>query len=154
MMLARGRLVATSTPTYPSRYKGRDGVERQQGYAEHPQVDSGLGFTCDEGILNLALCLNAGKIKTMGSCQGPHGNWAVPRAWIRFYGETDEYLIRFCVELKDHLFALYGRDFRYECHIHVDNYCEPRDGSFANVTVPQEDVPKFIDAINYVMERR
>lgn len=133
---------------FPARYKNRN--EEWEGWSDHIQVESGLGFTCDRDVLDLVLSLNFDKIQTLGSCQGPYGQWIFPRAWVRFYGETDRCLMSFCLALKEQIFNLYGRDFTYECHIHIDNFCDPREFNFADLTVPQKSVAQLVEAIHMV----
>lgn len=47
---------------------------------EHKQIDTGLGFHCDELMVPLVVNLNQAKIMTYMSCQGDGDN----QAWIMF----------------------------------------------------------------------
>jgi hypothetical protein len=68
----------------------------------HQQVDTGLGFKCDKGILELILLMNKlPGIKTQFSCQG--GDGAPPdNAMVLFVGAFVD-LERFCSRLRTRL---------------------------------------------------
>lgn len=61
---------------------------------KHPQVDSGLGFQCDEEIVDLIRLIHKFPgITTTYSCQGGPAKWAT--AYVIFNGDTDK-LVTFC----------------------------------------------------------
>lgn len=54
---------------YPCRYRANGYV--YESLADHPQVDTGLGFTCDAGVLDIVMAVNqTGVLETQFSCQG------------------------------------------------------------------------------------
>lgn len=66
------------------------------GY-DHPQVDTGLGFTCDEQILDTVLAINkVPGIRTQTSCQAYSDTWLVPKAQILFEGDNNRRVFEVC----------------------------------------------------------
>ena len=69
----------------------------------HRQVDTGLGFLCDEGVLPLVKIFNHGKLFTLFSCEDwKEGRYSYifPNRWVMFkHKDGDEALLAFCKKL-------------------------------------------------------
>ena len=91
----------------------------------HVQIETGLGFTCDEGIFDLVMLLNrSNMVRTGPSCQGPCGPWVVPRGKILLYSRHDDSheLLDFCLRVKDKIAEDRFQYRGYGCDIHVTDY--------------------------------
>jgi len=99
------------------KYLNNDGCS-----TDHKPVDTGLGFTCDEGVVELVLALNKIKgIKTLGSCEEGYTRWAVRRKGVIFVGDAEHRLLDVCLCIK----ALMPKNANWSQTIEVDNYCIP-----------------------------
>lgn len=117
----------------------------------HPQIDSGIGFECDESVLDLVLALNRGRIFTYYSCQGPWENWFIPRMFVMFGADSHDTLLRFCLCLQESVLNLYGELFSYGCDIQIDSAISPRKQVRACLTIPQRSAAELIIAIEQAM---
>lgn len=141
-----GMALTDLTQRDPASYRDFDG-NQWQGSAYHHQVDTGLGFTCDDGILDLNLALNAGKIMTLSSCEGPYASIQTPCAWVLFRAQTTSDLISFCVALKTHI----HNSFCYYCEVRIES--DARDETIrAHLYVPHVNLAKLVEAVNAVHE--
>jgi hypothetical protein len=97
---------------------------------EHRQVDSGLGFTCDEQILPFVTAAADAGMKTESSCQEW---WSVDpsaegRRFLMLHDADGDpaRLLRFCQRVRD-VQRQNGDSYYYCCHLQVDN-CVPHGG--------------------------
>lgn len=72
----------------------------------HPQIDTGLGFTCDKEVLPVVLAFYKAGVPTKSSCQNTGErrmgfSGTEPRAFIAFHGSIE--LLSFCVQLRENL---------------------------------------------------
>lgn len=112
----------TNIPSYPPE-------------VEHLQVDSGLGYTCDEEILPFVLLTNNDTLRTQSSCQEWWQNEyrAHKRRFImiRSCGNDAMDILKFCIHMKESLNNLCGDRFSdkgwipYKCELDIDFWTQP-----------------------------
>lgn len=117
-----------SFETLPTFYSGG-----HKGYSSHPQVDTGLGFTCDKEVLKPVQALNAKGFRTLSSCQQTE-KWAIARRTISFEHSDPFELLSFCLHLK----ALAPKS-GFEQRMILDNYHIPPDVFAAFDYTPEFD---------------
>lgn len=111
----------------------------------HPQVDTGLGFSCDEKIVELVVALNQGPLKTGGSCQGPIRPWAMPRSYLSVMAKdgNPRTLLEYLLRLRECL------PYGYDCYMKVDSYMQENDSRpvVAAIACTYESMPEMLRII-------
>lgn len=136
---------------YPATYKSAAG-DVWQGASDHPQVDTGLGFTCDVGVFDIVIAINRAGFQTVSSCEARSelvasrresaALWAIPRKWVGFYHSDTGELLRFCLHIREQLKQARG----WSQKIIVDAYYVPSD-PFADLDYVPELEPQLIAAV-------
>lgn len=99
---------------YPAIY------EHGPGFSDHPQVDTGLGFTCDEGVLQLVLAFTEAGFPTLCSCEA-NGPWYIKRKFVRFTHDKVSELLELALYIKKNLSSCFRQ------HLVIDNTCGGAD---------------------------
>jgi len=103
---------------YPAIYKDFETGRTWEAFSSHPQIDSGLGFTCDHGVLAMIQALHHAGLPTLYSCESV-GPWVIRRKEVCFSHARPHALLDCCLFLQ----ATKLEDF--DLKIRVDNYCKP-----------------------------
>lgn len=112
------------------------------GRATHPQMDSGLGFTCDEEILPFILAFHSAGIKTLSSCQSG-GPWLIPRRSVVYTHDDPQVVLKFALYLRD---AVPGKS-GWQNQIRVDHYHVPDCECFSVLEFTSDFDTKMLTAI-------
>jgi hypothetical protein len=112
----------------------------------HKPIDAGLGFTCDEGVVELVLALNrVPGIKTKFSCEEMEFGWVVPRGHVGFFAETEHRLLDVCLQIKENMLAK-DQKAAWSQTIHIDNYMAHQI-VFAELSFPRSAYDNIVQAI-------
>ncbi len=126
-----------------TEYRNNDGCP-----TPHKPIDTGLGFTCDEGVVEIVLAMNKiDDIKTIGSCEAT-GDWVIPRSYVSFKSrhQNHHHLLEVCLAIR----AAMETD-GWNQVIHVDNYSVPR-GVFAVITYHPSAKPLLLQIIENIIK--
>jgi hypothetical protein len=112
----------------------------RHGRSQHPQVDSGFGFTCDEEILPFIPVFRSVGIETLSSCQASQ-MWLVPRRLISYTHDDPSTILRFACHIRDTVPETSG----WCQNITVDHYKVP-SGIYATLEFTADLDSKMLDA--------
>jgi hypothetical protein len=126
---------------YPATYKDFTTSETWEGFSDHPQADSGLGFTCDIAMVPMVQALHRAALPTFHCCESV-GPWMIRRKEVAFFRADPHSLLGFCLKLKATGLP------NFDLSVKVDNYkTGPVFAVLAYAPTVETDLLKAIETI-------